>query len=86
MENNENFSTPEVKKESTIRIVAKVFMLISCIGVGWTLIPLIWMIPMTLKVWHAHDKGESLSVGFKICVLLFVNTVAGILLLVEDAD
>lgn len=61
--------------------VAKIFMLISCIVFGFCLIPLCWMIPMTVSLWGKIDRREPIDIGFKVCVLLFCNTIAGILLL-----
>lgn len=72
-------------EKNTIRLIAKVFMILGCISVGWTLIPLIWCIPMTVKYWKACDNGEDVSTAFKICSLLFVNLIAGILMLAEEA-
>lgn len=45
------------------------------------LLPLAWSIPMTNHVRRCKDGGVSIGVGFKICTLLFVNTISGILLL-----
>lgn len=47
------------------------------------LVPLAWSIPMTIKVYKARKNNEPLSTGFKVCTLIFVNLVAGILLLCD---
>lgn len=44
-------------------------------------IPLAWCLPMTLTVSRRAKNGEPISVALKVCTLLFVNTIAGILLL-----
>jgi len=67
-----------------MKLAAFILCLISTICVGWTLIPLLWFIPMTVKVYRAYKNDESLSTGFKVCVLLFVNLISGILLLVDE--
>ncbi len=47
------------------------------------LIPLCWTIPMAIKYNKASKKGEEISLAFKLCTLFFVNTIAGILTLVD---
>lgn len=65
---------------STLGKVAYVFMVISTVVSGFCLIPLCWTIPMTLK--YKKNNGH-VSVGFKVCMLIFVNTVSGILALCD---
>lgn len=49
-------------------------------------IPMLWTIPMVICVNKAR-KGESyLSTGFKICYLLFVSLIGGILLLLDNEE
>ncbi len=72
------------KKDDTLITVAKVFMILSCVGVGWTLIPLCWMIPMTVSLFNKAKTGEPITTGFKVCTLLFVSLVAGICLLCDN--
>ena len=80
-------STTATKAEENkiISLLIKVFMVIGCIATGWSLIPLIWKIPMTVHVFKCLDKKEPMGVGFKVCVLLFCNLIAGILLLCKDS-
>ena len=63
---------------------AKILMIISCVSIGWTLIPLAWLIPMTIKNSNREKGGEKLSTGFKVCILIFGSMVAGILLLCDE--
>lgn len=69
-------------------VVIKIFMLIGCIAVtaGTFLVGLAWTLPMTLSLWRRLDNREPIGVGFKICTLLFVNMIAGILLLIVDTE
>ena len=60
---------------------AKFFMILSCIIYGLTIIPLLWMIPMTASLSKKLKTNEEISIGFKICVLLFCNQISGIILL-----
>ena len=43
-----------------------------------------WCLPMTIVYFKKTKKGEPIGVGFKICTLLFVNTIAGILMLCDN--
>ena len=52
---------------------------LGAIGAIAYLIPLAWVIPMTVKV----AKEGPLGTGFKVCTLLFVNLISGILLLCD---
>lgn len=70
--------------KENMKLAAFILCLLSTIATGWLLIPLLWYVPMTIIVYKAY-KGESeLSTGFNICVLLFVNLIAGILLLCDN--
>lgn len=71
---------------NTLRTIAKVFMVIGTVAnalLGF-LIPLCWCIPMTVSYFNKVESGEKVSLGFKICTLLFVSPVAGILMLCEE--
>ena len=75
---------PPAKKDDTMKLVVKIFMILGCISFGWALIPLAWCIPMTVTTFKKLDAGESFSTGFKICTLIFVSLVAGIIMLCSD--
>ena len=62
---------------------AFVFSLIATISEGILIIPLAWMIPMTIMIYKASKGERELSLGFKICTLIFNNIISGILLLVD---
>lgn len=59
-------------------------MIISCVAGGWALIPLCWMLPMTISYSRAIKEGREVSTAFKVCTLIFVNLISGILMLVSD--
>ena len=78
---------PVVKtKDDSMQTVVKVFMVLSCVALGWLIIPLAWCIPMTVHCFTAFKKNEPLGTGFKVCTLLFVSVVAGICLLCMDDE
>ena len=75
-------STSEV-----LQTIAKVFMIIGCVAsASFFLIPLCWTIPMTLHYFNATKEKQPLSVGFKVCSLLFVSLVAGIMMLCDNSN
>ncbi len=67
-----------------MKLAAFIFCLIGTITMGWTLIPLCWCIPMTISVYKAYKGEKELGVGFKVCTLLFVSLIGGILLLCDN--
>lgn len=85
---NANFFTPQPPyiQETSVTKAAKIFMIIGtvvmalytfCIGLAWCL-------PMTISYCNKTKRGEPISTGFKVCSLLFVNTIAGILMLCDN--
>ncbi len=64
-----------------MKLAAFIFCLIGTICMGWTIIPLIWCIPMTVRVYRYYKGTADCGVGFKVCTLLFVSFIGGILLL-----
>lgn len=48
------------------------------------LLPLAWQIPMTVYYFKATNEHERVSTGFKVCTLLFVNLISGILMLCDN--
>lgn len=72
--------------DRNLRLVAFIFMLLSLIGTCWLIIPLAWMIPMTVISWGIYKGTKPNSTAFAICTLLFASLVAGILLLVSTKN
>ena len=69
-----------------LQIAAFVLMIITTVGVGWSIIPLAWCIPMTVSYYNKINNREKVSVGFKVCTIIFVNLIAGILMLVDNEE
>ena len=55
-------------------VIGIIYMIMLCT-------PLAWCLPMTIVLSRKMKNNETIGVGFKICTLLFVSTIAGILLL-----
>lgn len=66
-----------------MKLAAFILCLLSTIVTGISVIPLFWCVPMTIAVYRAYKGERTLSTAFKVCTLLFVNLIAGILLLID---
>lgn len=60
--------------------------IVTTVAVGWAIIPLAWMIPMTVISYGIYKGTKKNTTTFGVCTLLFVNIVSGILLLVSKKD
>lgn len=74
------------KNDSTMKTLILVFLILGCISGASFLIPLAWCIPITISIKNRMDNGEPISTGLKVCTLIFVSLVAGILLLCLNDD
>ncbi len=69
-----------------LAVASKVFLILGCIAQGWLLLPLAWCLPITISVCNKMKYCEPVGVGLKVCALLFVNLIGGILLLCRSDD
>ncbi len=72
--------------EETLRLVAFIFAVLCTISVCWLIIPLAWMIPMTVRSWGIYKGTKPNTTAFGVCTLIFLSLVSGILLLVSKKD
>ncbi len=72
-------------KPSSLAIAAKVFMILGTIVMALTTycIALAWCLPLTIIYCKKIKRGEPIGTGFKICSLLFVSMLGGILMLCD---
>lgn len=75
---------PAKKRDDSLMTVAEVFCIICTVLAGFAIIPLCWMIPLTVALHNRIQRKEPISVGLKVCILLFVSLISGIILLVGD--
>ena len=59
--------------DRNLRLTAFILNIISMVALGWTLLPLAWMIPMTVMSWGIYKGTRANTVAFGVCNLLFVN-------------
>lgn len=73
-------------KKSEVDTLIEIFLLIACIvnGIASLGIALAWCIPMRRSILDDMKNGVPVSIAMKVCTLLFVNTIAGILLFCRD--
>ena len=67
-------------------LAAFVLNLLATISCGILIIPLAWMIPMTVHTWGIYKGRQPNTTGFGVCSLIFVGIVGGILLLCGEKD
>jgi hypothetical protein len=72
--------------DKTLRLIAFIFCLINTILLGWLLIPLTWMVPMTVIAWGIYKGTKKNTVAFGICTIFFLSLIGGILLLISKKD
>ena len=64
-----------------LAVASKVFLILGCIAQGFLLLPLAWCLPITISICNKMKNNEPVGAGLKVCALLFVSLLGGILLL-----
>ncbi|MBP3705783.1 MAG: hypothetical protein J6J13_00830 [Clostridia bacterium] len=64
-----------------LAIASKIFLILGCVAQGCFLLPLAWCLPITISICNKMKNNEPVGTGLKICSLLFVSLIGGILLL-----
>lgn len=73
-------------QDKTLRLINFIFCIISAAASCWLILPLAWMIPMTVHSWNIYKGKKPNTIAFGVCTLIFVSIVGGILLLVSKKD
>ena len=74
------------QRDESLCNVGFIFCVIGTVVLGFAIFPLLWCIPMTTSFSEKAKYGEKVGVGFKICTLLFVSFIAGILLFCRNEN
>lgn len=74
------------ENDKTLRLIAFILNIVTTVGVGWLLVPLAWMIPMTVISYGIYKGTKKNTVTFGVCTLIFVNVISGVLLLVSKKE
>ncbi len=77
---------PMSDTDRTLRLINFILCLISTIVCALAVIPLCWMIPMTVISWGIYKGKKRNTVAFGVCTLIFVNLIGGVLLLCSHKD
>jgi hypothetical protein len=89
-EDGSGYAQPTVvvdnSKNQTLALVVFVFCVISLISCCWLIIPLAWMIPLTIMCWGVYKGTRPNTVALGVVTLIFISLVAGILLLIADKE
>lgn len=72
--------------DRNLRLAAFVLNLLSTIGTGVLLIPLAWMVPMTVHSWRLYKGERPNTTAFAVCDLIFCSVIAGVLLLISQKE
>lgn len=70
-------------RQSGLVTATKILMVLGTIVNAFYVIPLAWCIPMTISYFNKVKTGQPISTGFKVCSLLFVSLLGGILMLCD---
>lgn len=75
-------TTTKRKGMTGVHITAGIFMILGSIVMALTYygIPLLWCIPMTVVYFVKASKGEKVSTAFKVCSIIFVSMIGGIIM------
>ena len=81
------YGQPAVVPVSGTATVAKAFMILGTVlmALGTVLIGLAWCLPMTIHYCNCLKTGRPVGTGFKICCMLFVSFIGGILMLCDSS-
>ena len=66
----------------TLLLVAFILNVLTCVFAAFALLPLLWMVPMTVHSWKIYKGKASSTTTFNVCTLLFLNLISGVLLLI----
>ncbi len=69
-----------------LAVASKVFLILACVAQGVFLLPLAWCLPITISICNKMKYNQPIGTGLKVCALIFVSLVAGILLLCRSDE
>ena len=72
-----------MKVRKILKLVSAILMTASTVMLASLLVPLAWMIPMTIRSWKIFKEDETPSVERAVCTYYFASGIAGIIYLVD---
>lgn len=82
-ESNSQAQAKPASQDAGLTTAAKILMIIGTVFMGFYIIPLAWCIPMTVSYFNKVKNNQPISTAFKVCSLLFVSLIGGILMLCD---
>lgn len=82
------YSNHQDYKPSSLSITANTFMIIGTVlrAIFSFGISLAWCLPMSISYSKKINSGIKVSIKFKVCALLFVSLISGVLMLCDDKN
>lgn len=77
-------SENDCERAEDLKSMIGILMIVSTVAAASGLIPLAWCIPMTVSYYKHAEEKKALSTSFKVCTVIFVNSTAGIMMLLDD--
>lgn len=74
------------QRNSTLELIIKIFLILACVLMAFSVIGLFWAIPLTAIVFTRFKNKQPVSLGLSIAILLLVSRVAGICLIILNKD
>lgn len=74
------FLIPAIATATAELLIIPIIIILCCC------IPLAWTLPLTISVHNKSKNHEPVGTGIKVCTLIFVNMIAGILLLCANDE
>ena len=71
-------------QKSGLATAAMVLMIVATVSTAIFILPLAWYLPMTIYYCQQVKAGRPVGTGFKVCTMLFVSMLAGILMLCDE--
>ena len=77
---------PMTNTDRTLRLLAFIWNVLMIVCTCFAIIPLAWIIPMTVRSWGIYKGTKPNTVAFGVCNILFTGMISGILLLCSNKD
>ena len=72
------------KRNETLAEIGLIFAIIATVIAGFAIIPLCWMLPMTISINNSIKEKREISLTMKVCSIIFLNVFAGLFLILAD--
>ncbi|MCI9129435.1 MAG: hypothetical protein HFJ65_03830 [Eggerthellaceae bacterium] len=74
------------EQDRTLRLIAFIWNIVCTVSCCWLIVPMAWMIPMTVHSYGIYKGTKPNGTAFDVCTLLFVGVISGVLLLCSKKE